>query len=75
MTLLLRQWTRYWLLLKISFSIKPYLVTSNGELLIVEKNCKKRLPLKLCSFEKQVIFHEFDFETSFLEFEVSISSI
>ena len=26
-------------------------------------------------FEKEVIFHQFDFETSYLEFEVSISSI
>ena len=48
----------YWLLLKIIISIKPYLVTSNGELLMEE-----------------VIFHEFDFETSELDFEASKSSI
>ena len=41
------------------------------------KHCGKRLPLKYCNvvFEKEVNFHEFDFETSDLEFEVSKSSI
>ena len=39
------------------------------------KHCEKRLPLKWHVFEKEVIFHEFDFETSDLTFEVSKSSI
>ena len=39
-----------------------------------KKHCEKRLPLKLV-FEKEVIFNEFDLETSDLEFEVLKSSI
>ena len=51
------------------------MITSNGERLTL-KHCEKRLPLKWrIVFEKEVIFHEFDFETSDLEFEVSKSSI
>ena len=40
-----------------------------------EKHREKRLPLNAKVFEKEVIFQEFDFETSDLEFEVSKSSI
>ena len=39
----------YWYLLKIIIIIKTYLVTSNGELLIIVdsvKHCEKQLPLK-----------------------------
>ena len=38
----------FWYLLKIIISIKPYLVTSNGKLLI--EHFEKRLPLKKRSF-------------------------
>ena len=40
-----------------------------------KKHCEKRLPLKWSSFEKEVIFKEFDFETSELDFEVPKSSM
>ena len=33
--------------------IKPYLVTSNGERLMVKKHCEKRLPLKCHSFREK----------------------
>ena len=36
------------------------------------KHCEKRLPLKT---RKVLIFHEFDLETSDLDFEVSKSNI
>ena len=40
------------------------------------KHCEKRLPQKChVVFEKEVIFCEFDFETSDLELEVSKSTI
>ena len=67
----------YWQLLKIMIIIKPFLITSNGERLTVLNIVRKRNS-SLCSnvvFKKEVIFHEFDFETSSLEFEVSKSSI
>ena len=37
--------------------MKSYLVTSNGELLIVDNTVSKG---SLLVFEKEVIFHEFD---------------
>ena len=36
----------YWLLLQITISTKPFLVTSNGEIVDSIKHCEKRLPLK-----------------------------
>ena len=59
-------------LLKIIIRIKPYLVTSNGERLIVVRNGSLRSDIV---FGKEVIFHEFGFETSDLEFEDPKSSI
>ena len=50
--------TGHYYLLKIIVSIKTYLVTSNGELLVIilKKHCEKRLPLKYnVVFEKEVI--------------------
>ena len=54
---------------------QPYLVTSNGELLIVYNIVRNRALWSNVVFKKEVIFHEFDLETSDLEFEVSKSSI
>ena len=42
---------------------------SNGERLIVQNIVRNLV------FEKEVIFHKFDFETSQLDFEVSKSNI
>ena len=44
------------------------MVSSNGGEVDSIKHCEKRLPLKCRVFEKEVIFPEFDFETSSLEF-------
>ena len=51
-------------------AIKPFLVTSNGERLMRNSSL-----LSAIVFKKEVIFHEFDFETSDLELEVSKSTI
>ena len=48
---------------------------SNGERLIVSNFVGNGSLWSNVVFEKEVIFHEFDFETSDLEFEVSKSSI
>ena len=47
----------------------------NGERLIVLNIVRNSSLWSEVVFEKEVIFHEFDFETSSLEFEVSKSSI
>ena len=63
-------------LLKIIVGIKPYLVTNNGELLIVQNIVRNgSLWWSNVFFEKEIIFHEFDFETSELAFEVPKSRI
>ena len=51
------------------------MVTSNGERLIVKDIVRNGSLWSNVDFEKEVIFHEFDFETLDLEFEVSKSSI
>ena len=51
------------------------MVTSNGESLVVQNIVRNGSLWSGVVFEKEVIFHEFDFETSDLEFEVSKSSI
>ena len=48
---------------------------SNGELLIVKNIVRNSSFWSNVIFEKEVIFHEFDFETSDLDFEVPKSSI
>ena len=48
---------------------------SNGERLIVQNIVRNSSLWSEVVFEKEVNFHEFDFETSSLEFEVSKSSI
>ena len=55
--------------------IKPYLVTSNGERLRVSNIVRNGSLWSDVVFEKGVNFHEFDFETSDLEFGVSKSNI
>ena len=65
----------YWKLLKMYICIKPYLVTINGELLIVQNIVGNGSLLSNVVFEKEVIVHEFDFETSELDFAVSKSSM
>ena len=65
----------YWQLLKIIISIRPVLVTSNGQLLVVWNIVRNGSLWSDVVFKKEVLFHEFDFETSDLEFEVSKSSI
>ena len=57
--------------LKTIISIKPYLLKSNGERLMVQHIVRNGAIV----FEKQVIFHEFDFQTSDLKFEVSKSTL
>ena len=51
-------------------SLKPYLVTSNGERLVVQNVVRKGSLWSEVFFEKEVIFNEFVFETSDLEFEI-----
>ena len=51
------------------------MVTGNGERLRVKNIVRNGSLWSDIVFEKEVIFHEFDFETSNLEFEVSKSSI
>ena len=65
----------HWYLLKIIISIQPYLVTSNGERLIVYNIVRNGSLRSNVVFKKEVIFHEFDFKTSELDVEVSKSSI
>ena len=48
---------------------------SNGELLIVLKIVRNGSLWSYIVFAKEVFFHEFDFENSELDFEVSRSSI
>ena len=48
-------------------SIKPYFVTSNGERLGVQTIVWNGSLWSGVVFEKEEIFHEFDFETSSLE--------
>ena len=48
---------------------------SNGGEVDSIKRCEKQLLWSDVVFEKEVVFHEFDFNTSDLEFEVSKSSI
>ena len=55
--------------------MKPDLVTSNGERLIIQNIVRNGSLWSSVVFEKEVIFHEFDLETSDSEFEVSKSSI
>ena len=50
------------------------MVTSNGELLIVYSIVRNGSLWNDVVFEKEIIFHELDFETLDLEFEVSKSS-
>ena len=61
----------YWKLLKMYICIKPYLVTINGELLIVQNIVGNGSLWSNVVFEKEVIVHELDFDTSDLELEVS----
>ena len=56
-------------------SKKPYLITSNGHLVIVQNIVRTGYLWGGILFEKEVIFHKFDFETSHLELEVLKSSI
>ena len=58
-----------------SLKVKPFLVTSYGERLIVWNIVRNGSLWSDVVFEKEVNSHEFDFETSSLEFEVSKSSI
>ena len=58
-------------LLKIFISIKLCWVTSNGERFVVYNIMRNGSLWSDIVFEKEVIFHEFHFETSDLEFEVS----
>ena len=51
------------------------MVTSNVERLIVYNIVRKGSLGSAIVFEKEVIFHEFDFETSDLELEVPKSTI
>ena len=51
------------------------MVTSNGERLMVKNIVRNGSLWSAIVFEKEVIFHEFDFETSDLELEVSKSTI
>ena len=46
------------------FGIKTYLVTRNGKLLIVQNIVRNGSLRSNVVLEKEVIFHEFDFETS-----------
>ena len=55
--------------------MKPDLVTSYGERLIIQNIVRNGSLWSSVVFEKEVIFHEFDLETSDLEFDVSKSSI
>ena len=50
-------------------------MTSNGERLIVQNIVRNGSLWSDVVFEQEVTFHEFDFETSSLEFEVLKSSI
>ena len=54
---------------------KPYLVMSSWELLVVLTVVRSGSLWSNVDFEKEVIFHEFDFDTSDLEFEVPKSRI
>ena len=56
-------------------SIKTYLVRSNGKLMIVWNIVRNGSLWSNVDFEKEVIFHEFDFDTSESDFEVPKSSI
>ena len=60
-----------WFSFKIIINTKPYLATSNGERLVVQSIVRNGSLWGAVVFEKEVIFKEFDFETSDLEFEVS----
>ena len=51
------------------------MVTSNGERLVVWNIVRNSTLWSALVFEKEVIFHEFDFETSDVELEVSKSTI
>ena len=53
-----------WWLLKQIISIKPYLLTSNGERLIVKHILRNSSLWSEVIFKKEVIFNEFDCETS-----------
>ena len=56
-------------------SIKPDFVKSNGERLTVWNVVRNDSLWNPIVSQKDVIFHEFDFETSDVEFEVSKSTI
>ena len=68
LTLDLKGIGHYWQLLKIIFGIKPFLVTNNGERLMVWNIMTNGSLWSGVVFKKKVIFHKFDFETSKLRY-------